>query len=62
MCINSFGLTRDGETDVLLFCLFSDTDFSAAQAYRLLTPAQQAIADNSTITYAPHALYVLPAA
>lgn len=29
--------------------------FSAAQAYRLLTPEQQAIADNSTITYAPHA-------
>ncbi|KAK4704955.1 xanthine dioxygenase, partial [Phenoliferia sp. Uapishka_3] len=29
--------------------------FSAAQAYRLLTPEQQAIANNSTITYAPHA-------
>ncbi|GAA6018555.1 hypothetical protein JCM10207_007216 [Rhodosporidiobolus poonsookiae] len=29
--------------------------FSAAQAYRLLTPEQKAIANNSTITYAPHA-------
>ncbi|KAL8292458.1 hypothetical protein RQP46_001070 [Phenoliferia psychrophenolica] len=29
--------------------------FSAAQAYRLLSPAQQELANNSMITYAPHA-------
>lgn len=35
------------------------TDFNAAMAYKLLTPEQQQIANHSTVTYAPHALFVL---
>lgn len=34
-------------------------DFNAAMAYRLLTTEQQEIANHSTVTYAPHALFVL---